>query len=210
MCILIHKLCENYTNSRRGNGMSFLTLKDLREYDSKETISKTASESLAESAVHFSTDNSYDIFLSHSYSDAEVILKVKQMLESYNHSVYVDWINDQQISREKVTTRTAEVLKQRMSVSTSLVYVPSLNSSESKWMQWELGYFDALKRKVAVLPILKDSSSGFDGLEFLGLYPYIDVALDNNSINKKLWVNKDKSNYVSLSGWLEGKIIRKR
>jgi hypothetical protein len=40
-----------------------------------------------------------------------------------------------------------------MDKSASLLYAVSDNSSESKWMPWELGYSDALHGRVAVVPI---------------------------------------------------------
>lgn len=194
--------------------MGFITKKDLLKYSRPETksmySSRNAKQILIESAQTFSVTKEYDIFLSHSYSDADEILQVKDMLESYNYSVYVDWVDDAQLNREKVTTRTADLLRNRMGTSTSLVYVPSLNSSESKWMQWELGYFDALKEKVAILPILEDSRDGFKGLEYLGLYPYIDKATTKFSSNEVLWVNEDSNVYVKFDEWLKGKKPYKR
>jgi hypothetical protein len=41
-------------------------------------------------------------------------------------------------------------------------------------MPWELGYFDALKRHVAIVPIVKTSDASFKGTEFVGLYPTVD------------------------------------
>lgn len=47
-------------------------------------------------------------------------------------------------------------------------------SPGSRWMPWELGFFDGFRTAVAVLPVAKNSSETFCGQEFLGLYPYID------------------------------------
>ncbi len=39
-------------------------------------------------------------------------------------------------------------------------------------MPWELGYFDGLRRgHVGILPIVQSPSAGFNGQEYLGLYP---------------------------------------
>lgn len=194
--------------------MAFITREELKKYapiEAKSTyFTKTASQILNESAMEFSVTKTYDIFLSHSYSDADEILRVKRMLESYNYSVYVDWVDDAQLNRNMVTTKTAELLKERMNTSTSLVYVTSENSSDSKWMQWELGYFDALKQKVAILPILADNSKGFKGLEYLGLYPYVDRATFDGTSKQALWVNDDNRTYISFDAWLKGKKPYKR
>lgn len=183
--------------------MAFITRSDLQKFETKSTYgTKDANIILSEAAVNFSATHSYDIFLSHSYLDADQILKVKRLFESYKYSVYVDWVDDAQLDRTSVTTETAELLKERMKTSATLVYVTSTNSSESKWMQWELGYFDALKNKVAILPILQNRSDDFNGLEYLGLYPYIDLDKAKNTQEEVLWVNKNKDTYKKFHDWL--------
>ena len=55
------------------------------------------------------------------------------------------------------------------------------------------------------LPIMKDDSSTFKGQEYLGLYPFIDYALNKNTHTYEFWVNDPQSgNYISLGEWLSG------
>lgn len=55
------------------------------------------------------------------------------------------------------------------------MYVSSKSSSTSRWMPWELGYFDGMRPgKVAILPIVEASDSEYTGLEFVGLYPTVE------------------------------------
>lgn len=69
---------------------------------------------------------------------------------------------------------TATVLRQRMRQSKSLIYLSSDNSSSSKWMPWELGYFDGfMPDGVAIMPVLDSQTDTFKGQEYLGLYPII-------------------------------------
>ncbi len=70
-------------------------------------------ESLLETAA-FNANDSFDVFLSHSSKDAEVILGIKLLLEGQGLSVYVDWIVDTQLDRTKVNAETAETLRDRM------------------------------------------------------------------------------------------------
>ena len=56
----------------------------------------------------------YDVFLSHSSKDASLILGVKYELEEKGFSVYVDWIDDSEIDRSKVTAENAAMLRDRM------------------------------------------------------------------------------------------------
>ena len=59
--------------------------------------------------------------------------------------------------------------------SQSLVYATSAASSQSKWMPWELGYFDGFRPGfVAILPLVQSTGDDFSGQEYLGLYPYIE------------------------------------
>lgn len=158
--------------------------------------------------VHVSEYDEFDIFLSHSYSDRKIIPSLKRELESLGYSVYVDWINDKLLSRENVTSKTAEILQKRMKQSKSLFYATSENTQNSKWMPWELGYFDGLKNKrVAILP-LKTTTNGFGddfkGQEYLGLYYWVDISTLKNSTKKALFINESSNKYANYDKWLNG------
>jgi hypothetical protein len=113
----------------------------------------------------------FDIFMSHSHEDAEVIAGIKILLEGNGLSVYVDWIEDARTDGSQVTAETAKMLRERMAHCRFLLYASSVGSSNSKWMPWELGYFDGLKKgKVGILPIVRYQGAGFIGQEYLALY----------------------------------------
>jgi hypothetical protein len=165
--------------------MSLFSKREVLDRAKAETnnsyINKSASTILYESADEFNDYKNYDIFLSHSYRDAEIILGIQKFLEDMDYSVYVDWIEDKNLDRNKVDRETAQILKKRMISSKCLFYVTTENSSNSKWMPWELGYFDGIKNKVAILPV-KDNPIGdyYFGQEYLGLYNY--VSKSNNEL----------------------------
>ena len=141
------------------------------------------------------------MFLSHSTSDAEIILGVKGVLEDYGKSVYVDWLEDPQLDRANVTSRTAEVIRRRMRQCKSLVYVHSVNSGTSKWMPWELGYFDGFRRTVAIFPVTA-TGGNYRGQEYLGIYPYIDEAKTIGGSANKIWVNKNSELSSRWDSWI--------
>jgi hypothetical protein len=148
---------------------AFQNARSTRFYDMR----KTADTILREHAERVRTQNHYDVFLSHSSSDADVIGGVKELLEARGLSVYVDWADDS-LDRNNVTPETAAVLRGRMRVSESLIFATSENSSQSKWMPWELGFFDGLKsNRIAIFPVLSFRDQTFKGQEYLGLYPLI-------------------------------------
>lgn len=165
--------------------MALLTESALRslatEYRSTRVL-KSADTLLREAAM--TPETSFDVFLSHSVKDADVILGIVAALKQQGLKVYVDWIVDSQMDRSRVTPETAERLRQRMRQSASLVYAHSNQSGSSKWMPWELGYFDGFRSAVAILPVAQTTQESFAGQEYLGLYPYIDGS------GLTLWVNR--------------------
>ena len=152
------------------------------------------------------TDSSkqYDIFLSHSSKDMELIAGLKLILTDLGFSVYVDW-NDNELDPNNVTPHTAEVLRERMKCCKSLIYAFSEGAANSKWMPWELGYFDALKNsRVAVLPISKLPKFSYKGSEFVGVYYFIQVDKISGSDKTAIWVHNGDE-YIIFGSWLEGK-----
>jgi hypothetical protein len=170
----------------------------INEKYAYEDVKSFSSRRLIADSKYFSEHKTYDIFLSHSYDDEEIIFQLKLELEKYGLSVYVDWIEDKQLDRSKVTKETAEIIRKRLKNCKSLVYAISPNSKLSSWVQWELGFADGHKnRKVAILPIDDDSNnSTFYKQEYLGLYPYIDKTANT------IWVNGDS--WIDLKSWLSG------
>lgn len=169
-------------------------------------LTKAAKSILTEKSRVFSSEQGYDVFLSHSFRDAPLVLGLRQEIIDLGFSVYVDWIEDQQLDRSQVTATTADVLRQRMKACSCLLFATSENSPNSKWMPWELGYFDGIKAKVAILPIAETptSTETYDGQEYLGLYPYVTKTPSSGSTTPTLWINTDATIYVSLSAWLKG------
>ncbi|MHA7984805.1 hypothetical protein ACX9R5_03280 [Rathayibacter sp. CAU 1779] len=130
---------------------------------------------------------SYDIFLSHSYLDAELVLGVRAVLQKTGKTVYVDWIDDPQLDRSRVSPATAMILRRRMTQCRSLVYALTPAASSSKWMPWELGFFDGYRGResVAIMPLVDESGRSL-GQEYLQLYPSIDRDRDGVPVVTKV------------------------
>lgn len=159
-------------------------------------------------SINVSDYDSYDIFLSHSYTDRAIIPALKKELENFGYTVYVDWIDDKLLNRENVSKDTAKVLQKRMKQSKCLIYATSENSSTSRWMPWELGYFDGIKDKmVGILPIKKSGNNfrdDFNGEEYLGLYYYIDKSTLQNTNRTSLFVKESTNKYTTFEDWISG------
>jgi hypothetical protein len=119
-------------------------------------------------------DERFDIFLSHSINDQDLVRGVKRLLEDQGHTVYIAWLSDQELDRTHVNKQTADRLRRRMRNCYSLIYIATDNSVNSRWMPWELGYFDGQNGGgVAILPLVDNDGERFNGQEYLGLYPLV-------------------------------------
>lgn len=188
--------------------MAFIKKSEARtafqQYVNQTAFRKSADQVLRESAQAFSADKQYDIFLSHCREDAEVIGGAKIILEKEGVSVYVDWIEDPQLHRAHVTSKTAAMLRSRMRACKSMLFATSEASPNSKWMPWELGYFDGLKQgQIAVLPLLEDWEGTFTGQEYLGLYPVVE-RLPLKDSSKTAFVARQPDQYLFLRDFALG------
>ena len=150
------------------------------------------------------SEQAFQIFLSHSYSDASHIELLYEQFQDLGYSVYVDWKTDLELDRANVTNKTAETIRARMSKCSALIYVYTDGSRESVWMPWELGYFDGLNGKVAILPIVPQSKvATYVGQEYLGVYPYVDQEEERRGNGPFFWVNWPGREAMRLSEWLK-------
>jgi len=174
----------------------------LGGYIATDLYKAKAVHQLNENVRTFSKYKTYDIFLSHSIQNAQIINGLKSDLEERGFSVYVDWIEDAQLDRSDVTKESAELIRARISNCKCLIYAVSELSKQSSWVQWELGYADGnTEGKVAILPIEDPImiNNDFYKQEYLGLYPYIDKSAF------QIWVNGVKfgnNNFCTLKEWL--------
>jgi uncharacterized cysteine cluster protein YcgN (CxxCxxCC family) len=186
--------------------MALFIESDVRARGQKEvrkSFLKTASQIIVESTSAFSRFKSYDVFLSHSVKDSELILGMKGIIEDLGYSVYVDWVDDPELDRKSVSKETAKKLRDRMNSSKSLFFVTTENTDNSKWMPWECGYFDGIKEKVAIVPIQKTSSNNkYDGQEYLGLYPHVIRRRSKNG-NEMLYVLYNENDSESYDDWVD-------
>jgi hypothetical protein len=165
---------------------------------------RTASQVLLTEVKSYSPGKSYDIFLSHCFKDAEAVLGVSETLKGMGYSVYVDWLEDSQLSRDQVSKATAEILKARMGGSKALFFASSDQSGSSRWMPWELGYFDGLRSKVAILPVVETGAytDAFTGQEYLGLYLYVTKGSHPVYYHETLIIRTSSTSGKPFSEWV--------
>lgn len=189
--------------------MAFFTKAEARQAANstlKKSYGVVNSESILDSINEsVRTIENFDIFLSHSSKDAELVLGVKTLLENQGLKVYVDWHNDPQMSRNNVTAETADLLRSRMKQSKSLVYMATENSSGSKWMPWELGYFDGFSGGlVAILPLVESSRGSFRDQEYLAIYPMVTKDKYADGVVEHIFVENKKDRWMTLESFGRG------
>ena len=155
-------------------------------------------------SFRFDAQEQYDLFISHSFKDKDLIVGLKYLFEKAGYKVYIDWIEDSQLDRSYVNESTAQIIKNRLKSCKALAYVSTINSPSSKWCPWELGLGDGMLNKVCILPVMRGN---YKGQEYLGLYPYLDYETPEGRTKKDFWINdqKDQRIYTELSAWLDGK-----
>lgn len=192
--------------------MSYLTESQVRaaaeEAMGTTVLRKSATRVLEEARVADEKRTSFDVFLSHSLRDKELVIGTKRILERTNRTVYVDWVVDPNLDRSKVTGATAEKLRVRMQQCASLLYLYSRHSQSSRWMPWELGYFDGRNGNVAVLPIVPDQGAlDFAREEYLQIYPKVDF-IGIGTTSPSAFVNKSRAleggKWLQLNEWARG------
>lgn len=160
--------------------MALFKTEDLRNRAKQGVpLYESANSVLTKRAKTQDSITSYDIFLSHSFADKDLILGLALSIEDLGYKVYIDWRDDPLLDRTAVTEATANKLKLRMKSSKCLLFSTTESSSNSKWMPWELGFKDGHNSRVAILPVATGNSYDFKGQEYLGIYPFMQIANDN-------------------------------
>jgi hypothetical protein len=200
MALIQESYLKNLARQRLRNDSRY------KAYSSESVQDSLRKSILLESLQEFAAGKSYDIFLSHSFSDKELVLGLRTELENYAYSVYVDWIDDYGLDRRNVTRKNVLWIQERMKASKCLLYATSSNSSNSKWMPWELGFMDGFKHKVAIFPISGTYAASYSGNEYLGIYPYLEKATMANDSREYLWITDqlEENLYIEFDAWLNG------
>lgn len=157
--------------------MAFITIGEARRRGLTPHTTTSARVLKEEAGTLRKSTARYDIFLSHSFSDAAVVLGVKRILEEDGGlRVFVDWVEHPELDRSRVTAETAGVIRAAMENSNAMIFATSEASPSSKWMPWELGFFDGKRGadKVAVLPLVETEGKEFKGQEYLALYAQVE------------------------------------
>jgi hypothetical protein len=180
------------------SGFDLTEIKKKKKARTKSYTNEEATKILKYEHEKFDSTKTYDIFLSHSYLDSGDILMLSEFLQINGYSVYVDWLIDIDMKRTDVSSETAKTIRDRMKSCRCLLFAASDNSSTSRWMPWELGYFDGKNGKVAIIHVTEKRpfSGAVTGQEYLDLYEVID------RLGKRFLVHKTEDESVDFKHWI--------
>ena len=144
----------------------------------------------------FDLQKHYDVFLSHSSLDNNLVLQLMSILNSKGLTVYIDWVEDKlALKRELTSADTAKVLIERIKSSRAIVYVKTTQSALSLWTPWELGYAQAIGKKITVLEI-----------EYiLGTPKYLDIFDKSKLREDGAIMVDDKDEILPIEMWINKK-----
>jgi hypothetical protein len=146
------------------------------------------------------------IFLSHSSQDAEFLPGLVKLLSDHGGDVYVD--KKDSALPPHTSRETAAMLRNKIAEAGKFILFATKNSKDSRWVPWELGLSDGLKRSsgMAVFPGVDNLSDVlWTEQEYLGLYDRI-VYGDLQGQAAKVWMvlNQPKNTATALANWLKG------
>jgi hypothetical protein len=127
----------------------------------------------------------FDIFLSHSFLDKDEVYGIYIELTNKGYKVYVDWIIDSHLNRDSVTKESAELIRNRLKYSKTLLLALSPSASMSKWIPWELGYVDGNTNSCAIFTI-----------------PYIQLA-SLDGFSNRIYTVESSYTYVDFGNWVK-------
>lgn len=120
----------------------------------------------------------FDVFVSHNSKDESKVVEFFKTLNRKGYVAYIDWVNDKfDLKREWCNATTAEIIKERIKQSRVFVLYFSQETLASQWCPWELGYADALGKKIC---IFQESEDIQYVPEFYSAYP--KLVLDSQAI----------------------------
>lgn len=99
----------------------------------------------------------FDVFISHNSKNESEIVNFFKLLNQKGYVAYIDWVNDKfDLKRQWCNATTAEIIKARIKQSRVFVLYLSEQTLTSQWCPWEVGYADALGKKICIYQPTKD------------------------------------------------------
>ena len=128
----------------------------------------------------------FDIFLSHSHVDEPRARRLKETLESWGISVYVDLADE--VLSQTPSSALADHLITKLRRCRMLIFAFSEHAASSRWMPWELGLAHGVIGRVALWPFTKKALAARSTQEYLELYEVLEPATARARLDQLLGV----------------------
>lgn len=110
----------------------------------------------------------FHYFISHSFEDNELVIQIKNQMNSLNLHVYCDWLNDTDfLKRTYASEYTKMVLKKRIEQSDKVLFLRSKNTNDqqnkffSEWVEMEILYAKELSKDIECIDLIQDGKCKF-------------------------------------------------
>lgn len=181
--------------------VEYVSKSDLQTFSGKLSINEQAT--LRKNAQTASL--SVAAFLSHSSKDTDLVAGAIVLLRNHGATVYTD--QQDPAMPAYTTSETAHALKSRIRQCKKFILLATENSSNSKWVPWELGIADGIKgmSQIATFPAVDGGtkSNAWTSWEYMGLYKQIVRGkIKGDKENSWLVWDKSKNSAERLKNWL--------
>jgi hypothetical protein len=110
----------------------------------------------------------YDLFISHSFEDNELVRKIKNYLNKSNLNIYCDWLSDNDfLKREYASDYTKMILKRRIEQSKKVLFIRTNNTNDknnnfySEWVEMEISYAKSIDKPIVCVDFIDDNQNEF-------------------------------------------------
>ncbi|GAB3636721.1 hypothetical protein GCM10027422_23110 [Hymenobacter arcticus] len=121
----------------------------------------------------------YHVFISYRHEDRSYVPGVAKFLKGLQAGIYVDFL-DEELAKAP-NSETAPILRRRITQCSKLIQILTPNSSDSRWMPWELGLGDGILGypNAVTLPVINDYQPRVSQ-DYLDMYGYIETSKSSN------------------------------
>jgi hypothetical protein len=111
---------------------------------------------------------SYDLFISHSFKDNELVIKIIQYLNKFDLNIYCDWISDNDfLKRKYASDYTKMILKRRIEQSNKVLFIKTENTNDkennfySEWVEMEILYAKEIEKPIECIDYIVNVKQEF-------------------------------------------------
>lgn len=111
---------------------------------------------------------SYDLFISHSFEDNELVRKIIKYLNKSNLNIYCDWLSDNDfLKRKYASDYTKMILKRRIEQSNKVLFIRTKNTNDqhsnfySEWVEMEILYAKEINKSIECVDFIDDKQKEF-------------------------------------------------